>query len=96
MNLHQLHFKPPSSQDPAHYLRLYQEAEHIERSSSEDITPQLNNMVTRYAVVYLHQLTHDTTPTATRHRHHVYVHVPERRAPSGHTFKQAELSKHRR
>ena len=75
-------FQPPPSNDPAHDLKLYQEAGHIERASPEDVTPQLPNMVTRDAVVYLHHLTYDTTPTATRHRHPVYAHVHQRRASS--------------
>ena len=51
-------------------------------------------MVGRDVVVYLHPLTYDTTPTATRHRHQVYDHVPQRRHSSGPTFPQSELSKH--
>ena len=73
---------------------MYQEAEHIERASQEDVTPQLSHMVTRDAVVYLHPITYDTTPTATRHSHPIYSHVPQRRASSGPTLSQSELSKH--
>ena len=82
-------FQPPPSNDTAHNLKFYQEAEHLERASPEDITPQLPNMVTRDAVVYLHPLNYDTNPTATRHRHQVYAHVPQRRPSSGPTFPQS-------
>ena len=73
---------------------MYDEAEHLERASPEDITTQQHNMVTRDAVVYLHPITYDTTPTATRHRHPVYAHLPQRRPSSGPTFPPAELAKH--
>ena len=73
---------------------MYQEDEHLERASPEDITPQQHNMVTRDAVVYLHPIAYDTTPTATRHRHPVYAHVPQRRPSSGSTLLHAELAKH--
>ena len=62
-------FQPPHSNDTAHDLKMYQEAEELERASPEDVTPQLSNMVTREAVVYIHPITYDTTQTATRHRH---------------------------
>ena len=87
-------FQPPPSNDPAHDLKRYQEAEHPEKASPEDITPQQLNMVTRDSVVYLHPIAYDTTPTATRHRHPVYAHVPQRRSSSGPVFQSAELSKH--
>ena len=87
-------FQPPLSNDPAHDLKLYQEAEHLKRASTEDVTPQLTNMVTRDAVVYIHPITYDTTPMATRHRHPDYAHVPQRRLSSGPIFPQSELFKH--
>ena len=71
-------FQQPPSNDPPHDLKQYKEANHLERASPEYVTPQLPNMVTRDSVVYLHHLTYDTTPTATRHRHPVYAHVPQR------------------
>ena len=70
-------FQPPPSNYTAHDLKMYQEAEHLERASPEDVTPQLSHMVTRDAVVYLHPITYDTTPTATRHRNPIYSHVPQ-------------------
>ena len=56
---------------------MYQEAEHIERASPEDVTPKLSHMVTQDAVVYLHHITYDTTPAATRHRHPIYSHASQ-------------------
>ena len=85
-------FQPPPSNDTAYDLKLYHKAEHLERASPEDVTPQLPNMVTRDTVVYLRHLTYDTTPTATRHRHPVYAHVPQRRDSSGPTFPPTKLS----
>ena len=59
----------------------------------EYATPQLHNIVTRDAVVYLHPIIYNNTTTATRYRHPIYVHVPGRRASRGPTFQQSELSK---
>ena len=87
-------FQPPPTNDPAQDLKMYQEAEHLEPASPEDVTMQLLNMVTRDVVVYLYLTTYDTTPSATRHRHTIYSHVPQLRASSGPTFPQSELSKH--
>ena len=87
-------FQPRPSNDPAHDLKRYQEAEHLETASPEDVTPQHLHMVTRDAVVYLHPIAYDTTPTATRHRHPIYAHVPQRRPSSGPVFPAGQLSRH--